>query len=315
MRYTELGKTGMKVSHLAFGASSLGSVFRSTKEAESIEAVEAAIEGGINLIDVSPYYGHYKAETVLGKALRRIPREKYYLSTKVGRYGKDGVNTWDYSGKRATESVYESMERLGIDFIDLINVHDIEFQATMEGGLQKVVDETLPALVELKREGVVGHVGITDLQLENLKWVIEHTEEGTVESVLNFCHYCLNDDKLADFLDFFEQHGIGVINASPLSMGLLSQRGVPDWHPAPKPLVAACAKAARHCAEKNYPIEQLAIQYSVSNPRIAATLFSSANPTNVKRNIEWANQAPDWELVKEVQDIIGDQRRVSWANS
>ena len=315
MRYTELGKTGMKVSHLAFGASSLGSVFRSTKEAESIEAVETAIEGGINLIDVSPYYGHYKAETVLGKALRRIPREKYYLSTKVGRYGKDGVNTWDYSGKRATESVYESMERLGIDFIDLINVHDIEFQAAMEGGLQKVVDETLPALVELKREGVVGHVGITDLQLENLKWVIEHTEEGTVESVLNFCHYCLNDDKLADFLDFFEQHGIGVINASPLSMGLLSQRGVPDWHPAPKPLVAACAKAARHCAEKNYPIEQLAIQYSVSNPRIAATLFSSANPANVKRNIEWANQAPDWELVKEVQDIIGDQRRVSWANS
>ncbi len=315
MRYTELGKTGMKVSHLAFGASSLGSVFRSTKEAESIEAVEAAIEGGINLIDVSPYYGHYKAETVLGKALRRIPREKYYLSTKVGRYGKDGVNTWDYSGKRATESVYESMERLGIDFIDLINVHDIEFQAAMEGGLQKVVDETLPALVELKREGVVGHVGITDLQLENLKWVIEHTEEGTVESVLNFCHYCLNDDKLVDFLDFFEQHGIGVINASPLSMGLLSQRGVPDWHPAPKPLVAACAKAARHCAEKNYPIEQLAIQYSVSNPRITATLFSSANPANVKRNIEWANQAPDWELVKEVQDIIGDQRRVSWANS
>ena len=98
-------------------------------------------------------------------------------------------------------------------------------------------------------------------------------------------------------------------------MGLLSQRGVPDWHPAPKPLVAACAKAARHCAEKNYPIEQLAIQYSVSNPHIAATLFSSANPANVKRNIEWANQAPDWELVKEVQDIIGDQRRVSWANS
>ena len=195
MIYKELGKTGMKISHLCFGASSLGSVFHATKEAESIEAVEAAIEGGINFIDVSPYYGHYKAETVLGKALLRIPRDKYFLSTKVGRYGKDGLNTWDYSGKRATESVYESMERLNIDYIDLINVHDIEFQASMEGGLQKVVDETLPALVELKKKGVVGHVGITDLQLENLKWVIEHSEEGTVESVLNFCHYCLNDDK------------------------------------------------------------------------------------------------------------------------
>jgi len=315
MRYTELGKTGMKISHLGFGASSLGSVFHETRLSESISAVEAAIDGGINFIDVSPYYGHYKAETVLGQALKGIPREKYYLSTKVGRYGKDGVNTWDYSAQRVTDSVYESMERLGIDFIDLINVHDIEFQAALPGGLQKVVDETLPALVELRRKGVVGHVGITDLQLENLKWVVEHTEEGTVESVLNFCHYCLCDDALTDYLDFFAKRGVGIINASPLSMGLLSQRGVPDWHPAPKPLVEACQRAARHCSERGYAIERLAIQYAVSNEAIASTLFSSANPDNVRRNIAWANEEPEWELVNEVKDIIGDQQRVTWANT
>ena len=315
MRYTELGRTGMKISHLSFGASSLGSVFRETNEKESFEAVEAAIEGGINFIDVSPYYGHYKAETVLGKALRNIPRDKYYLSTKVGRYGKDGVNTWDYSAKRVTDSVYESMERLGIDHIDLINVHDIEFQAALPGGLQKVVDETLPALVELREKGVVSHVGITDLQLQNLKWVVEHCEKGTVESILNFCHYTLNDDALVDFLDFFEANGVGVINASPLSMGLLSQRGVPDWHPAPKPLVQACQRAAAYCQEKGYPIEKLAVQFAVSNQRIASTLFSSANPANVKRNIAWANEEPDWALVDKVKEIIGDQQRVTWANS
>ena len=313
MRYTEIGKTGMKISNLSFGASSLGSVFRDTNEKESFEAVEAAIDGGINFIDVSPYYGHYKAETVLGKALRNIPRDKYFLSTKVGRYGKDGVNTWDYSARRVTDSVYESMERLGIDFIDLINVHDIEFQAALPGGLQKVVDETLPALFELHDKGVVGHVGITDLQLENLKWVVERCDG--VESILNFCHYTLNDDALTDYLDFFEQHGVGIINASPLSMGLLSQRGVPAWHPAPKALVEACQKAAEHCKAKGYPIEKLAVQYSVSNPRIASTLFSSANPDNVRRNIQWANEEPDWDLVKEVKDIIGDQQRVTWANS
>ena len=315
MRYTELGKTGLKVSHLSFGASSLGSVFRETNEKESFEAVEAAIYGGINLIDVSPYYGHYKAETVLGKALRNIPREKYFLSTKVGRYGKDGKNTWDYSAQRVTDSVYESMERLGIDHIDIINVHDVEFQADLPGGLQKVVDETLPALVALREKGVVSHVGITDLQLGNLKWVIEHCEDGTVESVLNFCHYTLNDDALADYMGFFEQKGVGVINASPLSMGLLSQRGVPAWHPAPKPLVKACQKAAEHCRQKGYPIERLAVQYSCSFPRIASTLFSSANPDNVRRNIQWANEEPDWELVREVKEIIGNQQRVTWANS
>ena len=313
MRYTELGKTGMKISHLSFGASSLGSVFRETNLKESCEAVETAIEGGINFIDVSPYYGHYKAETVLGQALKNIPRDKYFLSTKVGRYGKDGVNTWDYSAQRVTDSVYESMERRGIDHIDLINVHDIEFQAARPGGLQLVVDETLPALVELKKKGVVGHVGITDLQLDNLKWVAERFEG--VESILNFCHYTLNDDALTDYLDFFEKKGIGIINASPLSMGLLSQRGVPAWHPAPKALVEACQKAAAHCNAKGYPIERLAVQYSASNPRIASTLFSSANPDNVRRNIQWANEEPDWQLVKEVKEIIGNQQRVTWANA
>lgn len=315
MRYLELGKTGMRISHLGFGASSLGSVFRETKEKESIEAVEAAIEGGINFIDVSPYYGHYKAETVLGKALRNIPRNKYLLSTKVGRYGKDGVNTWDYSARRVTDSIYESMERLGIDYIDLINVHDIEFQANLPGGLQKVVDETLPALVELREKGVVGHVGITDLQLDNLKWVVEHCKEGTVESILNFCHYTLNDDALLDYLDFFEQRGIGVINASPLAMGLLSQRGVPAWHPAPLPLIEACHRAAEYCSQKGYPIEKLAVQFSVSNERIVSTLFSSANPENVRQNILWADEELDWDLVREVKKIIGNQQRVTWANS
>lgn len=98
-------------------------------------------------------------------------------------------------------------------------------------------------------------------------------------------------------------------------MGLLTQRGVPDWHPAPKLLVEACAKAARFCNEQGYPIEKLAMQYSVSNPRIAGTLFSSANPDNVRRNIQWANEEPDWQLVREVRSIIGDQQRVTWANS
>lgn len=310
MKYNEIGKTGMKVSQLSFGASSLGGVFHTIKESEAIDAVFTAIDGGLNFIDVSPYYGHYKAETVLGKALRQIPRDKYYLSTKVGRYGKDGVNTWDYSAKRAQESVYESMERLGIDHIDLINVHDIEF-----ADLNQVAGETLPALVELREKGLVSHVGITDLQPENITWVIEHTEPGTVESVLCFCHYCLNDNLLTKYFDFFEERNIGLINASPLSMGLLSSRGIPEWHPAAKSLVNACANAAEYCREVGYPIEKLAIQYAISSDRIATTLFSSANPENVRRNIEYANTPIDWELVKKVQDIIGDQMGVRWKNS
>ena len=146
--------------------------------------------------------------------------------------------------------------------------------------------------------------------------MVEHTPEGTVESILNFCHYSLNDTLLADYLGFFEQHHVGVINASPFSMGLLSQRGAPVWHPASQKLQEACAKAAKYCESQGYPIDKLAIQFSTSmNPRIATTLFSSANPKNVLKNIQYVNEPLDTELVKKVQEIIGDQMFARWKNS
>ena len=99
-------------------------------------------------------------------------------------------------------------------------------------------------------------------------------------------------------------------------MGLLSSRGTPEWHPAPEKLKEACKKAADYCSEKGYPIEKLAIQFSTSmNPRIATTLFSSANPVNVQKNIDFVNEPINNELVYEVQEIIGDQMYVTWKNS
>jgi aryl-alcohol dehydrogenase-like predicted oxidoreductase len=310
MEYREIGKTGIKVSNISFGASSLGGVFHSLKEEEGIKAVHTAVDNGINFIDVSPYYGYLKSETVLGKALKTIERNRYYLSTKVGRYGKDGANHWDYSAKRATESVYESLERLNVDYVDIINVHDIEF-----ADLEQVCKETLPALTELRNQGVVKHVGITNLTLRHFKYVIDHVATGTVESVLSFCHYCLNDDALTDYLDYFEEHEIGVINASPFSMGLLTERGAPDWHPAPKPLQNVCRKAALHCQSKGQSIEQLAVKYSVNNPRIATTLFSTTRSEAVLQNIRWAEEPLDENLLNEVHAILESRYRDTWLNS
>jgi len=310
MEQREIGKTGMKVSALSFGASSLGGVFHSLKEAEGIAAVHAAVDNGINFIDVSPYYGHLKAEIVLGKALRDIDRNRYYLSTKVGRYGQEGKNHWDYSAKRSIESVYESMERLHVETIDLINVHDIEF-----ADLDLVCGETLPALAGLREKGIVKHVGITNLTLRHFVYVIEHTPAGTVESVLSFCHFTLNDDSLTDYLDFFEQHGVGVINASPFSMGLLTERGAPDWHPAPEQLKIICKKAADFCKSKGKSIEKLAVQYAVSNPGIATTLFSTTRASSVIQNMEWINEPLDEELLADVRKILRPRLRDTWLNS
>ncbi|MDR2775292.1 MAG: aldo/keto reductase [Tannerella sp.] len=310
MEYREIGKTGMKVSRISFGASSLGGVFHSLKEEAGIEAVYTAVDNGINFIDVSPYYGHLKAETVLGKALKNIDRRLYYLSTKVGRYGKDGMNYWDYSAQKAKESVYESLERLNLDYIDLINVHDIEFS-----DLEQVCNETLPALAELRDTGVVRHVGITNLNLRHFGYVIDRVPAGTVESILSFCHYTLNDDALVDDLGYFESKGVGVINASPYSMGLLTERGTPDWHPAPAALKRLSAKAVEHCKSKGISIEQLAVSFSTNNPRIATTLFSTTNPENVLKTIRYADTPPDVDLLNEVRKIFEPGYRDTWVNS
>ena len=310
MEYRELGKTGMKVSSLSFGASSLGGVFHPINEKEGIKAVHTAVDNGINFIDVSPYYGYLKAENVLGKALNEIDRNRYYLSTKVGRYGKDGENHWDYSAKKSKESVYESMDRLNIDYIDLINVHDIEF-----ADLDLIINETLPALVELKEKGVVKHIGLTNLTLKHFKYVIDNIPTGMVDTILSFCHYCLTDDALVDYLEYFENKEIGVINASPFSMGLLTERGAPSWHPAPKPLQELSKKAVQYCISEGKSIEQLAIKYSISNPRIATTLFSTSRSEAVLQNIKWAKKPIDEHLLQKVQEILAPRFRDTWLNS
>ncbi|MFN8206966.1 MAG: aldo/keto reductase [Bacteroidales bacterium] len=310
MEYRKLGITQLNLSVISFGASSLGGVFHELDERDGIRAVHTAIDNGINFIDVSPYYGFTRAETLLGKALKEIRRDRYFLSTKVGRYGANGVKSWDYSAARARSSVEESMQRLNIDYIDLINVHDIEFSE-----LEQVRRETLPALAELKKNGRVGHVGITGLPLELLRKLAESVNTGTFDSVLSFCHFCLNDDALVNYLPAFQKCGMGVINAAPLSMGLLSGRGAPAWHPATDEVKKTCREAADFCKAQGYPIEKLAIQYSVSHPGISSTLVSTTSSANILQNIAWAGEPMDTALLEEVLNILKPIHNITWENS
>lgn len=301
MEYRELGRTGMKVSALSFGASSLGNVFRKVNEADGIRTVHTCIDLGINLIDVSPYYGLTLAETVLGKALNEIPRDKYYLATKVGRYGE---STFDFSAARVTASVDESLRRLNVEYVDIIQCHDIEF-----GDLNQVVNETIPALRRLQETGKVRFVGITGLPLKAFEVVAEQT---AVDTILSYCRYSLNDTALADKLPYFQQKGIGVISASPLSMGLLTNRGAPEWHPAPTAVRAACAQAAAYCRAHGADIAQLALQFSLAHPGITTTMVGTADPENMVKNAQWAENPPDPELLAGVQAILAPIHNQTW---
>jgi aryl-alcohol dehydrogenase-like predicted oxidoreductase len=301
VEYRPLGKTGLVVSTLSYGASSLGSVFRSIDESEGISAVHTALDLGINFIDVSPYYGLTKAETVLGKALKGIPRDKYYLATKLGRYGED---EFDFSTQRITSSVDESLARLGVDYLDLIQCHDIEFVS-----LDQIVNESIPALRKLQEQGKVRLVGITGLPINTFRYVLDRTE---VDTILSYCHYSLNDTALLDLVPYLKERGVGIINASPLSMGLLSNRGSPDWHPAPEVIKETCAQAAAFCREQGVDIAQLAIQFSVSNPDLPTTLVGTANPNNIEKNARWTEDPIDQALLAEVLKILEPIHNRTW---
>lgn len=303
MKYRKLGKTGLDVSVLSFGASSLGSVFRETNEEESIRTVHMAVDLGINLIDVSPYYGLTKAETVLGKAIAQMDRERFILTTKAGRYGEA---EFDFSKERIIRSVDESLKRLQTDYIDILYLHDIEFAA-----FDEVAEGGFAALDAVKQSGKVRYIGVAGLPLTVFEKSLAVKE---LDSVLSYCHYSLNDTSLLDLLPLLEEHRIGLVNASPLSMGLLSTRPAASWHPAPADIHRICKEAAEYCASRGVEIAKLAVQYSTANERIPTTLVSTASPENIQKNIQWTDELMDTELLQEVLDILQPIHNKSWVS-
>jgi L-galactose dehydrogenase len=303
MEYRALGQTGLKISALSFGASSLGGVFGPVNESDCIRTVHVSLEKGITFIDTSPFYGLTKSETVLGKALKTVPRDKFILATKVGRYGLESKD-FDFSAKRVTASVDESLKRIGVGYVDVIHAHDIEF-----GDLNQIIQETIPALQKVQKAGKARFIGVTGLPLTAIRRVVEAVP---VDVVLSYCRFELNDTSLLDLVPLLKDRGVGIMNASPLGMGLLSSRGTQPWHPAPAELKEVCARAAAHCRANGASIEKLAVQYALTKPDVTTTIVGSANPAEMENNIQWASEPIDRRLLDEVLAILKPVHNMTW---
>ncbi|KAG8185619.1 hypothetical protein JTE90_026083 [Oedothorax gibbosus] len=263
MKYTDFGKTGLRVSKLGFGGAELALCYGTANEDKAVELVIKAIKSGINYIDTAPFYGFGKAEIVVGKALKHIPRHVYYLATKVGRYGPDLETLFDFSAERTLKSVQESFDRLGVDYIDILQVHDIEFAKSTD----IIINETLPLLQKLKDMKKIKYIGITGYSLNVLKEVLEKSRVE-IDVVLSYCRCTLFDDTLKEFLPVFKARNVAIINAAVLGMGLLTNNGPPAWHPAGSEVKEICKQAAKYCQEQNVNISKLAAYYSFSQPDI-----------------------------------------------
>jgi L-galactose dehydrogenase len=294
MQTRPLGRTGLNLPILSFGASSLGQEFRRVSLDEALSSVHVALDCGLNFIDTSPFYGRGMSEVLLGVALRDVPRDRYLLGTKLGRYD---LGHFDFSAKRVVESVDVSLHRLGTDHFDIMLCHDIEFVE-----MQQIVDETLPALRKLQQAGKVRFIGISGYPLKIFRFVLDQTD---LDVMLSYNQYCLQNTRLADELvPYLKAKGVGIMNAGPFAARLLTNATLPAWHKEPPAVRAACRRAAEHCAKHGVDIAQLAIQFSIAQPDITTTIAGSANPENIRNWAKWAALPREPQLLDEVLKIL-----------
>jgi aryl-alcohol dehydrogenase-like predicted oxidoreductase len=300
MQTRTLGRTGLDVPILAFGASSLGQEFRSITLEEALGSVRTALDCGMRLIDTSPFYGRGMSEVLLGVALKGVPRSDYLLCTKLGRYD---LAHFDFSARRVAESVDVSLHRLGTDHLDIILCHDIEFVP-----MQQIVDETLPALRKIQQAGKVRCVGFSGYPQKIFRFICDQAD---VDCVLNYNQYTLQNTRFADeTVPFLKAKGIGVMHAGPFSARLLTDAPLPVWLKEPENVKQAARRAADLCRSRGSSIAKLAMQFSLEHPDIATTIAGSANPRNIRDWATWAAEPLDRELLRDVQAIFAPVHNV-----
>jgi aryl-alcohol dehydrogenase-like predicted oxidoreductase len=294
MKTRPLGTTGLQLPVLGFGASSLGAEFRAVRLDEALESVRVALDCGLRFIDTSPFYGRGMSEVLLGIALKGVPRSSYILCSKLGRYD---LGHFDFSARRVAESVDVSLHRLGTEYLDIMLCHDIEFVP-----MQRIVDETLPALRAVQQAGKVRFIGFSGYPMKIFRFVLDQTR---VDCVLSYNQYTLQNTRFADeSIPYLKAKGVGILNAGPFSARLLTNAPLPAWLKEPEAVKAAARQAARHCAERGVDIAKLALQFSLGHPDIASTIAGSANPANIRQWAQWAAEPIDTGLMAEVRDIF-----------
>lgn len=293
-----LSAKGPAVSVLGFGASPLGNVFGDVSWLEAESAVHDALDGGINFFDTSPYYGRGLSEERLGRALLGR-RDRAVVATKCGRYGADN---FDFSAGMVRRSVEGSLLRLRTDCVDLLQAHDCEFTSVTQ-----ILEETLPAMERCRAEGKTRLIGITGYQLGNLlRLAVGARERGLqIDCILSYCRYDLANTSMETRLaGYAAEHGIGLINGSPLHMGLLTTEGAPAWHPASERARLACAEAARLCAAESVALEEVALQFCLDREGFGLTLTGMGTAELVKKNLDAMAASRHPELTLRVRALL-----------
>lgn len=301
MQRKRLGQTDLEVSVLGFGAAPLGDEYGVIDEGEAEHAVQFAIDRGINFFDTAPYYGRTLSEERLGKALGGR-RQEVLIATKCSRYG---LNDFDFSAKRVEESIDRSLRRLRTDHVDLYQIHDIEF-----GDLRQVIEEAVPAARKVQQAGKARYIGITGLQLKALRRV---AEAAPVDTILSYARHNLMARDLDKLMTpFAKERGIGLINASPLHLRILTPQGAPEWHPAAPEVKEIVRKVVELCEARGEPAPKVALRFCLDHPYISTTLVGLTTVEQVRQNLEIFDETNDPELLAEIEALAAPVLHHIW---
>lgn len=291
----------MDVSVIGFGASPLGNVFEVSEESEGKRAVHLAIDQGINFFDVAPFYGLTLAEERLGKALQG-KRDKVFLATKCGRYG---LQDFDFSYKRILSSIDESLQRLQTDYVDILQLHDIEF-----GSRKQLLDEAIPAVMEARRQGKARYIGITGLPVRYLADIARQVE---LDTVLSWAHYNLLEDEINDELvPLSREKGFGLMNAAPLLQRILSDASIPEWHRSPQPVKDMQQPLLDLCRAYGLQLSDVAMRFAIGHPDIATTIVGMCHSKHVEQNVRALELQLPESLLAEIEALVAPVKNQMW---
>ncbi|MBM9508720.1 aldo/keto reductase [Actinacidiphila acididurans] len=298
-----IGRTRVRVGPLGFGAAPLGNLYRPVDDATAAATVDAAWEEGVRYFDTAPHYGLGLSERRLGTALTGRPRAEFAVSTKVGRLlvpnprptgsdlasggfaVPDGLTRrLDYTRDGVLRSLDASLTRLGLDRVDLVYVHD------PDDHMEIALREALPALADLRDQGVIGAVGVGMNAVEPLLRVVT---ESDVDAVMVAGRWTLADRSALPLLDACAARGVSVVAAAPFNSGLLSRPWPPDdaffdYGPAPAPLLARARALATQCERHGTVLPHAALRFPLRHPAVACVVAGFRTPAEARSAAQWA---------------------------
>lgn len=305
MSSPESGTPRLRIPTLGYGAANVGNLFRPLSDEESWAVLDAAWESGIRYYDTAPHYGLGLSERRLGAFLQTKPREEYVLSTKAGRLlrpnpehagGLDTANdfhvpddlqrVWDFSADGIRASVEESRERLGIERIDLLYLHDPE-----RHDLDLALADALPAMQQLRDEGGVTAIGIGSMVSEALAAAVRSAD---LDLIMVAGRYTLLEQPAAvDVLPACRETGTGIVAASVFNSGLLASSeprrdGRYEYGQLPDALWDRLVRIAAVCAAHDVPLPAAAIQFPLQAAEVRSVVVGGSRPAQLVQNAEYA---------------------------